>query len=233
MFGAEAASMPSSSVPHPEQHCKQHKKSKGLLVKFRRLSCCSAPQFSNPSSPMAAPSSSGYSGSSGSSGSSAQPALKGTKVQPPKSNFNTPVKKTDQGPFASAWQQQQCDDVLNSLHQFDSPSQQSPGVQRELSAYFSEEFFDTRSIFSEASLLERQLSEQLHAAAQQALADVPAPAPQAPQTGPWVPETPLLFAGEGLAETECIHIISYTSFSKEGHWPDSCNCCKCKKDANP
>jgi hypothetical protein len=76
-------------------------------------------------------------------------------------------------------------------------------MQRELSAYFSEEFFDTRSIFSEASLLERQLSDQLQAAAQQALAPAAAPAPQVPQTGPWVPDTPLLFAGERLAGTGC------------------------------
>jgi hypothetical protein len=123
-----------------------------------------------------------------------QHPLAGPKGQPPKSNHNTPVKKTDQGPFASAWQQQQCDDVLSALQQFDCSPQQTPGVQRELSADFSEEFFDTRSIFSEASLLERQLLDQLQAAAQQALA--PAPEPQLPQTGPWVPDTPLLFAGE-------------------------------------
>jgi hypothetical protein len=125
-----------------------------------------------------------------------QPALAAPKLQPPKSNHNTPVKKTDQGPFASAWQQQQCDDVLSAMQHFDVAAQQSPGAQRELSAYFSEEFFDTRSIFSEASLLERQLSDQLLAAAQQALAPVPAPAPAQPQTGPWVPPEPLLFAGE-------------------------------------
>jgi hypothetical protein len=127
----------------------------------------------------------------------------GPKGQPPKSAHNTPVKKTDQGPFASAWQQQQCNDVLSALQPFDCSPQQSPGMQRELSAYFSEEFFDTRSIFSEASLLERQLSDQLQAAAQQALAPAAAPAPQVPQTGPWVPDTPLLFAGERLAGTGC------------------------------
>jgi hypothetical protein len=52
-------------------------------------------------------------------------------------------------------------------------------------------------MFSEAFSLEQQLSEQLLAAQQQA--SMPAPALQLQQVGPWVPETPLLFAGKRLA----------------------------------
>ncbi|WIA30241.1 hypothetical protein OEZ86_000332 [Tetradesmus obliquus] len=207
------AHLPASSGTHPEQHCKQHTSKKGLLVKFRRLSCCSVQQCSNPSSPIAAPSSSGCSSSSSGSSrssSSSKAALAGTKAQPLRVNHHTTAKKGDQGPFASAWQQQQCDDVLIAMQHFDVPGQQqqSPGVQRELSAYFSEEFFDTRSIFSEASLLERQLSDQLHVAAQQALA----PAQQLPQTGPWVPEEPLLFAEPGLRFVPVPAVTGFAGF---------------------
>ncbi|KAF6265361.1 RNA dependent RNA polymerase-domain-containing protein [Scenedesmus sp. NREL 46B-D3] len=91
--------------------------------------------------------------------------------------------------------------------------EQSPREQQELSTHCSEEFFDTRSIFSEASLLERQLSDQMLAAAQQTLVPTPLPEVQLPQTGPWVPDTPLLFAEPGL---RFIPVPAVTGFA--GFW---------------
>jgi hypothetical protein len=95
-------------------------------------------------------------------------------------------------------QQQQSGEVLQALQSCKS-GQLQPGASQQLSGILSEDWFETRSMFSEAFSLERQLSEQLLAAQQQAIMPAPAPALQLQQAGPWVPETPLLFAGERLA----------------------------------
>jgi hypothetical protein len=97
-------------------------------------------------------------------------------------------------------QQQQSGEVLQAL-QSGKSGQLQAGASQQLSGIMSEDWFETRSMFSEAFSLEQQLSEQLLAAQQQAIMPAPAPALQLQQAGPWVPETPLLFAGETLAGT--------------------------------
>jgi hypothetical protein len=155
--------------------------------------CCTAPRCDEPSLSSAAPAAAAAAASMGHSCVCEQPCA-GSQSCP--GSTAAAAKPRHSNPFASALQQQQSGEVLQALQSCKS-GQLQPGASQQLSGILSEDWFETRSMFSEAFSLEQQLSEQLLAAQQQA--SLPAPALQLQQVEPWVPETPLLFAGEVLA----------------------------------
>uniref|UniRef100_A0A383W3W6 Uncharacterized protein n=1 Tax=Tetradesmus obliquus TaxID=3088 RepID=A0A383W3W6_TETOB len=199
------ASLPASKQSLHTQQVEQRHKKKGMRVSCPNFFCCTAPKCKESSSPAAV--------------ATAAPCTAHSCVceQPcvgPQScpGSTAAAKPRHSNPFASPLQQQQSGEVLQAMQSCKS-GQLQPGASQQLSGILSEDWFETRSMFSEAFSLEQQLSEQLLAAQQQASMPVPAPALQLQQAGPWVPETPLLFAEPGL---RFIPVPAVTGFA--GFW---------------